>query len=94
MIQLRLRLASIPQLYKHGSSCIGGIPESLALHEALESLDVSGNRLSELPAGFLNAPSTARIEASPLRNLKLSRNLFTVNPKTYAPPGASFVRGV
>jgi Leucine-rich repeat (LRR) protein len=56
----------------------GGVPDSLALHEALESLDVSNNRLSALPAAFMEAPSTARIENSPLRNLKLSSNLFAV----------------
>ena len=56
----------------------GAIPDSLALHEALESLDVSNNRLSKLPANFLLAPSTARVENSPLRNLKLSHNLFEV----------------
>jgi hypothetical protein len=58
----------------------GAIPDSLALHEALESLDVSKNRLSKLPANFLLAPSTARVENSPLRNLKLSHNLFEVHP--------------
>lgn len=56
----------------------GAIPDSLALHEALESLDVSANRLSTLPAAFIGGASTARIEGAPLRNLKLSNNLFGV----------------
>jgi len=55
----------------------GAIPESLALHEALESLDVSDNRLSGLPASWQGA-TTARINSAPLRNIKLSQNLFGV----------------
>ena len=54
------------------------MPASLALHPALEALDVSQNRLTGLPALWTDGATTAAINRAPLRNLQLSQNSFSV----------------
>lgn len=59
----------------------GAIPESLALHPALEALDVSRNMLTRLPALWTEGASAGTVANAALRNVRLSSNSFSVRAR-------------
>ena len=55
----------------------GDIPEGLALHPALESMDLSDNNLTAMPQDWYST-NIASIQQAPLVNLRLGHNEFQV----------------